>query len=365
MEHRHAFTYRHPLVHGAEVIQHTELLCLGSHFHQSRIHQAALAIAEVAHGIGGTTVEKVAEGGQRVTEARVGFGDDGAKGFEHLGSFLEGLVDVRIHVHVAQIGTHGDAQPLHGLMQLLDVIDVATGGCQAIAGIRFGHHVHHQRRICHGAGHGASMGQSAEGAGRPVGHLAEGGLVADNAAETGGNTDGAAGIGTQRQRRHARGNRGRATATTATGSLARVPGVVGGAAERAVGDPFPAKFRRGGFAQWDITVTLQCGNGGGALVEGGFRINGPGAFDGGPHGREEHILDRHRDTIQQPFRFTVLIALFGLPGPVQCGVTVNQAPGIERLVMLFNMVQQAGADFHRRQGSGLVSGFECLGTHGQ
>ena len=200
----HAFTDRHAFIHGTQIIQHGQFLCLSGHFHQCRIHQVALAFAQVAHGVGGTAVEQVAEGGQRVAEARVRLGHDGAQCLEYLAGFEDRFLDVRIHIHIAQCRAQGDAQAFHGLVQGGQIIGVAARCRQAIAGIRFGEHLHHQRCVGHGAGHGAGVSQSAEGAGWPVGDFTEGGLVPDDTAKRRGNTDGATRIGPQGHRRHAR-----------------------------------------------------------------------------------------------------------------------------------------------------------------
>src|SRR2546430_17580990 len=55
-----------------------------------------------------------------------------------------------------------------------------------IALIGLAQHIEHEGGILDGAGHGADMGNGAEGRERPGGDAAEGRLVAEGAGETGG-----------------------------------------------------------------------------------------------------------------------------------------------------------------------------------
>ena len=260
-----------------------------------------MALTEITHGIGRTAIEKVAEGGQRVAESGVGLGDGRAQIFKYLGRVLERFLDVRIHIHITQIGAHGDFQPFHGLVQSRQIVYMTAGCGQAVAGIGFAHHVHHQGRIRYGARHRAGVGEGAKRAGGPVRDFTEGRLVADDTAEAGGDADGAAGIGAESQWGHACGDRGGTAAATPAGGFRRIPGVVGGPAHGAIGNALPAELRGCGLAQRNITMAFQSGYCRRTLVQRGGRIDGSGAFQGRPHGGEEDILDGHRYAIQQPF----------------------------------------------------------------
>ena len=190
------------------------------------------------------------------------------------------------------------------------------------------------------------MGQGAEGAGRPVGYFTEAGLEADDAAEGGGNADGAAGIGAQRQRSHAQGHCHGAAAAGATRGLGRVPGVVGGAVNGVVGNAFPAQLGGGGFTYGHKAVTFERGYRRRRLVQSGVRVDGARAALCWPPGGEKDILDAHRYTIQQALRLAALVARLCFPGKAETGFPVHQAKAIGMAVEALDLLEHGLGNLH-------------------
>src|SRR5262245_66551064 len=79
-------------------------------------------------------------------------------------------------------------------------------------------------------------------------HAAEALLDAEDAGERRGNADGAAAIGADMERAHARCRGNRRAAAAAAGRHLRIPRIAGDAGQRRIGDAFPAALRRRGLA---------------------------------------------------------------------------------------------------------------------
>ena len=136
--------------------------------------------------------------------------------------------DFLVHAFTVVFGGHADGEALDPFTQVggeIGVFPVGAGGVHLIVAaedvVQHGH-------ILHGASHGANLVQGGGKGNQAVaGNRTISGFEAHNAAVSGRLPDGAAGVGTQSQCRHAGGHRRGGTARGAAGNIVQVVGVVG------------------------------------------------------------------------------------------------------------------------------------------
>ena len=124
----------------------------------------------------------------RVGEAWLRLLDDRAQVGEAPRRRLGQRPHLRVDRRVAEIGAPGDAPAGDAALAVGQVVDTVVGQREAVALVRAGHDVQHQRRVAHGAGHRAGGGQVVARSGIDR-HAPVRGLVADDAAESGRDAD--------------------------------------------------------------------------------------------------------------------------------------------------------------------------------
>ncbi|MNH23800.1 hypothetical protein D3C79_837120 [compost metagenome] len=128
------------------------------------------------------------EGFQRVSKARVDFLHLRPQPGQALHRLRDQCLNLRVDLHVAEVGAEGDAQTA-------EVLALAQPWClpgcpgQPVAGIRAGYAVEHQHCVVDSPGHWPEVRQHGHGAGRPLRHVAESGLDAEGAGKGTGDTD--------------------------------------------------------------------------------------------------------------------------------------------------------------------------------
>ena len=193
------------------------------------------------------------------------------------------------------------------------------------------------------------MRQGAEGRRRKGRHAPIGRLQAEHAGKTGGDTDGAAAIGADRQRRQPRRQRRRAATRRSARRLAEVPWVAGDPGQRRIRHALPAIFRRGGLAQQHRARFAQSRHGGGIVIPGLLRINRFGAAQGRPAFGQQQVLDRHRHAVQRRQRRAFLPARLRCLCLDQGGGVIQQAERVDAFVQAFDPRQQRLGHLDRRK----------------
>ena len=277
-----------------------------------------------------------------------------AGGFRHRGG------DLRRDADIAQVRAEGDPQPgdaagAAAAPRLPQIIHPFRRQRPGIAAVGPADGVQHQGRVRHGARHRPDMGKRAVDTGRPGGHAPEAGLEADHAAEGGRDAHRAAAVAAQRQGAAAAGQGGRRPAAGAAGRHAQIPGVAGGAVERAVGHALPAHLRRRRHAQEDAAGLAQAGDRRRVLLPGLARVHGLRSQAGGPAADAQHVLDAHRHAVQRPQRLAPAPAPLAGGGLGAHRVVVAMAEGVEIAVDLVDAGQRGGRRFDRREVAGAIA----------
>ncbi len=147
----------------------------------------------------------------------------------------------RVDAGMAEIGAVGDLPAFDPVIEAAEIVGRPGFERGVVERVRAGHHRHHQRAVGDGAGHRADMGGVVAGADRVVGDAAIGGLEAGDAAEMGRHADRAV-VAALVQGAVAGRRGGAGTGGGGAGVVAVLPGIVGDAGERAVGDAGPAEL---------------------------------------------------------------------------------------------------------------------------
>ncbi|MNH12454.1 hypothetical protein D3C79_719960 [compost metagenome] len=321
-----------PCLQSLGVFAQTDLRSLFGNPAQPWVKQRSLFIAERTGQPRRAGKPQGIERLQRVAEPRVDFLNLCAQPCQALHGLGHQCLDLRVDLHVTEVGTVGDAQ---AAQVLLLAQPRRLPGCagQPVTGIGAGDAVEHQYRIVDGARHRPQVRQHGHGTGRPLRYVAEGRLDAEGAGKGARDANRAAGIAALVQ--HAQVQRGcrRGATGRAAGGQPGIPGVAGDAVQRVVGHPLPAELRRGGLAHQHSAGFAHEGREGRidfprAGARGGARAlacrHAPG---------QGQVLDRGGYAVQPAAGLATLPALFAGAGGGAGTFAVDMAIGIDRRVV--------------------------------
>ena len=215
--------------------------------------------------------------------------------------------------------------------------------------VRLGEHVEHEGHVGDGASHGPGVGQTSVGAHRPVRDPSPRGLDAGHPGERGGDADGAAAVGPQRQGNHAGGQCCRAPTARAPRGARWVPRVAGDSGGRGVGDALPPELGCRRLAQQNRSVAAQGADARRIVGPGAGRVDDRRSLQRRPALGQEDVLDADRNTVEATPRGAGGPPVPGGRGVAERAFRVEMAPGPESRVEAVDARQEVLGDLQRGQ----------------
>ncbi len=157
-----------------------------------------------------------------------------------------------------------------------------------------------------------------------------------------------AAVGAQRERDHARRQRGGAAAAGATRRPRHVPGVARDAVQRSMRHALPAELGRRRLPHGDGAVARERRDGRCVDVPALPRIDRARAAQGGPAACQQDVLDRHRDPVEQAGGLAAHPALLRPRGSLPRAIGVDEAERVDRRVLPRDALQRRVELLQRR-----------------
>ena len=260
---------------------------------------------------------------------------------ERRGRVAAHLQHLVVHRGVAEVRRPRHVQPPDVLLARLEIGAGLAGQRDAIAVVTAGDDVEGQGRIAHGAGQGAEVAdvvpprEAHALRNPPVGRL-----EADQPAQRRRNADRAAAVRAETDGPESGGHRGRRAAARAARCALEIPRVARGAEERIVGERLVAELRGVGLAEDDRAGRAQATHRDGVFFRDQVGEE-PGAAGGAQAARVEHVLQRHRYSVEWTERLALHHRDLRLAGHDAGEGGRHQAIGIETRVELLDTSEQS------------------------
>ena len=265
---------------------------------------------------------------------------------------------------VAEVGAPGDAQAAQGGQRIGDGGEVVLGlvvDGGGVTRIGPGGGAGEEGGVGDGAGDGAVVGAGGPDVEvGPVGYASERGLEAEDAAEGGGDADGAGAVGAVGEGAESGGHgRGGAAAGAARGAIS-VPGIAARIAELVVAHVLVAEVGRIGLADDDGAGGLDAA-GDGAVVAGDLVGVEDRAVGVAQTGAGFKVFDGDGQTVQEAEVVAAHDGGFGGASDVEGAVAVDGQIGVDGGVDALDAVQHGLDQFNRGEAFGAHGGGEFGG----